>query len=90
MDTWSPGTGGSEWVNWDKTAWVLPVIDPSGVEWWPFIQFAGLSWVSTSGLGPYDWMVSEGITLDVIIPEPASLALLCLGVMALLGKRRRR
>jgi len=92
MDTWSNGTAQSEWLDWSYGL-VYPQIDGNGVEWWPFIEFAGDSWIYSSGApGPYDWMVSDAVTLDVLVPEPTSLALFGTAGLALfvLFLRRRR
>jgi len=86
-DTWCTGDSQqSEWVDPDFNL-VPAVIDGQGVEWWPFLEFKGSSWVYTNPppLGPYDWMVVEGIELT---PEPMSLSLL--GFMGLVLLRRRR
>ena len=89
MDTWSNGTSYSERVDWNEQVF-SSVIDGSGVEWWPFIEIQGYSWVYADGtLGPYDWMITHGITLDVV-PEPATLAMMAFGVAGALGLRRRR
>jgi len=89
MDTWSNGTAQSEWVSPSFTL-VNPVIDGNGVEWWPFLPFSGWSWVySDYSPGPYDWMVVEGITLEVV-PEPMTVSVLALGGLLTLLRRRRR
>ena len=88
MDTWANGTAFSEWVDW---GWDIfsSVIDENGVEWWPFAEFQGSSWVYKGGGGPYDWMISDAQTL-VVVPEPATMALVGLGgALALLRRRRR-
>ena len=88
-DTWSPGTAQSEWANWSMGLFP-PVIDGNGVEWWPYLNYNGWSWVYTSPPGgPYDWMVSEAVTL-VVVPEPATMGLLSLGFLGLGILRRRR
>ncbi len=88
MDTFSTGTAGSEWADWDRHL-VTPIIDGEGVEWWPFVEFQGASWIYNSGTpGPYDWMVSDAVTLTVV-PEPATLGLLAAGLVALWMRKRR-
>jgi hypothetical protein len=89
MDTWMNGTGQSGWVDWNWNTFG-PVIDENGVEWWPFIELLGGSWYYDDGtVGPYDWMVTDAVTLEVT-PEPATLGLLVLGGLALLARRRRK
>jgi hypothetical protein len=87
-DTWSSGTGYGEWVDWNDDVF-SSVID-SGVEWWPFVEFEGASWIHDDGTpGPYDWMVMDAVTLYVA-PEPATLALVAVGAAAFLCRARRR
>lgn len=78
MDTWSNGTAGSQWSDWNGGI-VNPIID-GGVEWWPFIDFLGSSYLAVA-----DWMVSDAVAL--VVPEPTTLALLAVGLFAV---RRRR
>jgi hypothetical protein len=90
-DTWMNGTALSEWVDWDEEVF-SPVIDASGVEWWPFIETVGASWVydpEENKLGPYDWMVSDGMTLYVV-PEPATALMVAAGAAMLAWRRGRR
>jgi hypothetical protein len=90
-DTWMNGTAFSEWVDWDENLF-SPVIDANGVEWWPFIETVGYSWVydpEEKKLGPYDWMVTDGITLYVV-PEPATALLMAAGAALLAWRRGRR
>ena len=89
MDTWNNGDNFSEWVGWNYEL-VNPVLDGAGVEWWPFIEFGGSSWIYNPNppYGPYDWMISEGIELNVV-PEPAAACLLALGGLAVIRRRRR-
>jgi hypothetical protein len=89
MDTWDNGTGFSEWVGWDDSL-VTPIIDINGVEWWPFVEFEGYSWIYDTNppYGPYDWMIMEGIELTVV-PEPATLTLLALGALAMPRRGRK-
>jgi hypothetical protein len=87
-DTWSPGTSGSAWVNSARNGTVTSTIDGNGVEWWPFIQFGGGSY------GVYDWMVSDGVTLNIVAaPEPGTLIMLVTVGVSLLaiavGRRRK-
>ena len=87
MDTWANGTGQSEWVDWNWNVF-SPVIEGDGIEWWPFVELLGSSWYYVDGTpGPYDWMVLEGIALEVA-PEPATVALAALGVLGLAARRR--
>ncbi|MBL7132911.1 MAG: PEP-CTERM sorting domain-containing protein [Phycisphaerae bacterium] len=82
MDTWSNGTGQSDWYDWDG-AILYPTIDGDGVEWWPFVELLGASWTARN-----DWMVMDAVSLEVV-PEPATLALLALGGLVILRRRRR-
>ncbi|MBE3099821.1 MAG: PEP-CTERM sorting domain-containing protein [Planctomycetes bacterium] len=89
-DTWLNGTALSEWVDWDENTFPS-LIDENGVEWWPFIEFADTSWVydkEENKLGPYDWMVSDGVTLYVV-PEPATALLVAAGAAMLAWRGRR-
>jgi len=87
-DTWPSGTAQSEWVDWDWNL-IAPIID-GDLEWWPFIEFQGSSLFYTDGSpGPFDWMVSDVVTLEVV-PEPATLAVLAVGAVAVTRRRRRR
>jgi hypothetical protein len=87
MDTWANGTGQSEWVDWNWN--VMPSVLEGDVEWWPFVPILGASWIYDDGTpGPYDWMISDAITLYVM-PEPATLALLAAGALAVFSRRRR-
>jgi hypothetical protein len=86
MDTWANGTGQSGWVDWNWN--VMPSVLEGDVEWWPFVPILGASWIYDDGtLGPYDWMISDAITLYVM-PEPATLALLAAGALAVFSRRR--
>jgi len=86
-DTWSAGSAQSEWVDWDWNV-IGPVIS-GDLEWWPFIAIQGSSWYYTDGSpGPFDWMVSDAVTLDVV-PEPATLMVLAVGAVAVVRRRRR-
>jgi len=90
-DTWCNGTAQSEWIYYDGIDYWLvpPAIDGDGVEWWPFLEYKGVSWVYNDGATPlYDWMVGSGVSLDVV-PEPATLALLACGGLVVLRRRRR-
>jgi hypothetical protein len=88
-DTWMNGTAFSEWVDWDWNI-ISSVIDANGVEWWPFLEVPGGSWVYDDGTpGPYDWMITDGVTL-YIAPEPATVVLLAAGAGMLALRRRRR
>jgi len=97
-DTWTPGSGAqSEWVDWNYN--LVEEQFSGGHEWWPFIQFNGYSWVySNPAYTLYDWMVMEGITLDIqieeqggVIPEPSSVVIWALlGLVALAWHARRR
>ncbi len=89
MDTWSDGTGGSTWVD-DSMELLYPIIDENDVEWWPYIEYAGYSWTyGEESYGPYDWMITDGFTINVMVPEPASMSLMALGTLALLRRRRK-
>ncbi|MBM4020285.1 MAG: hypothetical protein FJ288_18520 [Planctomycetes bacterium] len=78
-DTWMNGTAFSEWVDWKENVF-SSVIDAQGVEWWPFIDIRGASWVYDDGTpGPYDWMVTDAVTLYVA-PEPATALLVAAGM----------
>lgn len=85
LDTWSNGSAQSEWVNWGMGL-VLPSFDAQGVEWWPFIDFQGSSWIGLNP-GPFDWMVIDAIELYVV-PEPVTLSVLAMGGLALLRRRK--
>jgi hypothetical protein len=89
-DTWSNGTAQSEWVYFDGVDYWLvpPVIDGDGIEWWPFLEWKGWSWVISETTPLFDWMVFSGVSLDVV-PEPATLALLACGGLVVLRRRRR-
>jgi hypothetical protein len=80
-DTWANGTAQSDWYNWSGGI-VYPTI-ANGVEWWPFVEFQGASYTYR-----WDWMISDGVSLNVV-PEPASLALLVLGALAMLKRKRK-
>ena len=82
MDTWSNGTGLSDWYDWNE-AIVYPTIDGDGVEWWPFVELLGASWIERN-----DWMVMDAVLLEVV-PEPGTMALLALGGLVLIRRRRR-
>jgi len=81
-DTWPAGIAQSDWYDWNYNI-VSPIIDGNSVEWWPFVEFEGSSWSAR-----WDWMVSDGVSLDVV-PEPATMSLLALGALALIRRRRR-
>jgi hypothetical protein len=91
MDTWGSGTGtaGSEWVGPPPGfADVDPIIDGDGVEWWPFLEYGGVSYSDR-----LDWMITGGISMDIrIIPEPASVVIwsLVVGMCVFAGRQRRR
>ena len=88
MDTWTNGTAGSEWIDWDWNVF-SSVIDGNGIEWWPFVELRGSSWLySADAPGPWDWMLSDAVTLEVV-PEPATLSMLALGGIGLVLRRRR-
>lgn len=88
-DTWSNGGGpGSqaEWRNWVGRS-VYPYLDSDGIEWWPFVDFVGSSFI-----GYWDWMIVEGISMDIaIVPEPASIVVWSLlGALGVLAGWHRR
>ncbi len=90
-DTWQNGTGMSEWLmdtNGDNTpdSYYNSYIDPSGIEWWPYYTFsdtAGFTYTSY-----WDWAFGDAVTLDIAVPEPATILLFFLGSFTLLRKRR--
>ncbi len=89
QDTWGEGTSGSSWWGWDRDpcAPVEPVIDGQGHEWWPWLDM---------GLYPedpmYEWFAYQAVTLDIIVPEPTTAALLAASCLVLIPRRvsRRR
>ena len=88
MDTWSNGTAQSDWAGPPPGYDSIPSVIEDGVEWWPFLEFAGWSFPDY-----WDWMVYEGMTMDVaIVPEPASIVIWFLlgGLCVFAGWRRRR
>jgi len=90
-DTWPTGTTSmSEWLvdtdaNGVPESYFKSSIDGVGVEWWPFQTISDTG--GYSYIYYWDWMFSEMITLD-IVPEPATLAVLLAGSLALLKRRR--
>jgi len=82
-DTWPEGPAGASWLDWDQDP-VEPIIDPNGVEWWP--------WLVLGDYAPYetipDWTIIQSITVDIIVPEPTTAALLAGPVLILVRRRR--
>jgi hypothetical protein len=92
-DTWTAGTTyGSEWIldsdsDGEPDSYYESYIDGNGVEWWPYYTISDAGGYSFSYY--WDWMVGEAITLDIMpVPEPATMALLALGAVALLARRK--
>ncbi len=89
-DTWAEGIEGATWCGWDGSV-VHPIIDEYGVEWWPWVDMVG---------GPHasylEWYIYQGITLDITVPEPTTVALLAAPLPLLImvqirrGRPRRR
>jgi hypothetical protein len=91
-DTWQNGTAMSEWLldtNDDKVAdsSYNSYIDPSsGIEWWPYYTDSDAA--ASSYVSYWDWSVGNAVTLDIVIPEPATICMFALGVLGLLRKRK--
>ncbi|MGB8226236.1 MAG: PEP-CTERM sorting domain-containing protein [Sedimentisphaerales bacterium] len=90
-DTWQNGTAMSEWLvdtNNDGIAdsYFPSYIDPSGVEWWPYYTLTDSG--GSSFVNYWDWIFSDAVTLDIVIPEPATICMFALGVLGLLTKRK--
>jgi hypothetical protein len=89
-DTWQNGTGMSEWAidtNGDNTpdSYYNSYIDPFGVEWWPYYTDSDAA--AHSYTAYWDWSVGDAVTLDIVVPEPATILLLTLGSIALIKRR---
>ncbi|MBN1341088.1 MAG: C39 family peptidase [Phycisphaerae bacterium] len=84
-DTWGEeDPNGGSWMDWDRQV-VRPILDEDGVEWWPWLKLG--EYVPDAALG--DWIVYQAVTLN-IVPEPATVALLAIPFVALIGSRLRR
>jgi len=87
MDTWDAGTiYQSDWVDWSDNT-VDPFIDGDGVEWWPFLDKTLTKGYSHADR--WDWVVSEGIFFEVV-PEPATMGLMLIGLGGIVLHRRKR
>ena len=90
-DTWQNSTGMSEWLidtNGDNApdSYYNSYIDPSGVEWWPYYTDSDAGGFSYTNY--WDWSFGDAVTLNIVVPEPATILLLTLGSIALIRKRR--
>ena len=85
QDTWANGVGQSDWFDWNYNV-VYPQFE-GPVEWWPFVPLLGSSYTYR-----WDWLVSDAVTLDVVVPEPGALVLLFAGggTLAAIWLRRRK
>jgi hypothetical protein len=84
-DTWSAGIAQSNWYGWDLSR-VDPIVDTSGVEWWPWLEAQAVP------IDPprWNWMIYQGITVDIAVPEPTSACLLGLALLHTWLPRRGR
>jgi len=82
-DTWPDGPEGAFWLDSDQNP-VEPIIDQDGVEWWP--------WLVLGDYLPYDsipdWTIIQSFTVDIVVPEPTTVALLA-GPVPMLVRRRK-
>jgi hypothetical protein len=90
-DTWTDGTTYmSEWLldtdgNNVPDSYYNSYIDPYGVEWWPYYTFSDTAGYTFTDY--WDWCLGDAVTLDITVPEPATVLLLTLGAIALIKKR---
>jgi len=100
LDSWFMNMPGSDQLNEFKVTWddnvLLDMINFANITSWTEFSFTvtgtGSDTVSFSGYQNYGRTGLDGIRLDVpgAVPEPAALPLLGLGVLGLMGWRRRR
>lgn len=84
-DTWPAGTAQSSWYGAGLST-VVPVIDDQGVEWWPWLDVQAVP----SSPSLWSWMIYQGVTVDIAVPEPTTLSLLGIALLgrSLLPRRR--
>lgn len=91
QDTWQNGTAMSEWLldtNGDNKpdSYYNSYIDSSGIEWWPYYTFSDTHGYTYTNY--WDWCFGDAVTLDIVVPEPATICLLGAGALSLIRRKR--
>ncbi len=91
-DTWTDGTTYmSEWLldtdgNNIPDSYYESYIDEAGVEWWPYCTDSDTQ--SYSYIYYWDWSFGDAVTLDIVVPEPATITMLLIGSLVFIRQRR--